>query len=660
MTEQKTKKRAWVKDAAIVFLIILLVLTFFSDTIRNRSLPEVATKAVQSGSVTTQIRGSGVAEAVETFNVAIAESREVKTVAIKTGQTVLVGDVLFILSEAESSELESAKDTLQSLQMQYQKALISATELDYVSENRNIQYATKALQDAIAKRDGLSYDGMEFTIASQAVDAAQANVEQAEYNVELAETARDSAQNRVNTAQSNLDSLGGLQTPNNSTVSALLTQLNEARAALNAANSELETAKLVYGTYYEAVKEAARQWIIDSNPDYDTLTDKAKESYIEKNLPIYMPAVAQSYKDALDDTKNYYTAYTTITDLENSISTLQANYNAIYSSYIDAVGNDNSSTYNKYLNALNDAKDTLTAAENKVTSSKKTLTSLQTALGKAETRLEEAKTEKSEYESEYKAAVSSIESLERELDDLIFSLSQSQKSDAITQQLEALNLQDMRNQIADQQETIERLTKNASETEILSKVDGVVKSVNITAGNTTSYNETMASIEVNDRGYSVSFSVTNEQSKRLAIGDSAEVSYSNYYWGSSGITATLVSMRNDPQNPTTSKQLIFSLSGEVESGSSLNVTVGQRSTSYDLIVPNSAIRSDTNGDFVLIIETKSSPLGDRLIASRVDVRVLASDDTNTAVSGGLSNWDYVITTSNMPLEPGQQVRMAEG
>ena len=55
--EQKVKKRTWVKDAAIVFLAIMLVLTFFSNTILNRTLPEAATArtawfAVRRGSAT--------------------------------------------------------------------------------------------------------------------------------------------------------------------------------------------------------------------------------------------------------------------------------------------------------------------------------------------------------------------------------------------------------------------------------------------------------------------------------------------------------------------------------------------------------------------------------------------------------------------------------
>jgi hypothetical protein len=86
--------------------------------------------------------------------------------------------------------------------------------------------------------------------------------------------------------------------------------------------------------------------------------------------------------------------------------------------------------------------------------------------------------------------------------------------------------------------------------------------------------------------------------------------------------------------------------------------VGQKSASYDCIVPNSAIREDNNGKFVLIVESKSSPLGNRYVATRVDVQVLASDDTQSAVTGGLSGWEFVITTSNKPVEAGKLVRLS--
>ena len=51
-----TKRREWVKNAAIIFLTIMLLLTFFSNTIMNYSLPEVATQYVQTGTITAKVR----------------------------------------------------------------------------------------------------------------------------------------------------------------------------------------------------------------------------------------------------------------------------------------------------------------------------------------------------------------------------------------------------------------------------------------------------------------------------------------------------------------------------------------------------------------------------------------------------------------------------
>ncbi|MBP5152656.1 MAG: RND transporter, partial [Lachnospiraceae bacterium] len=107
------------------------------------------------------------------------------------------------------------------------------------------------------------------------------------------------------------------------------------------------------------------------------------------------------------------------------------------------------------------------------------------------------------------------------------------------------------------------------------------------------------------------------------------------------------------------KIILFELEGDVSAGQSLSVTVGQRTATYDTIVPSSAIRSDDNGKFVLRVNTKSTPLGNRYIAERVDVTVLAEDETRTAVSGEFTGWDYIITTVTKPVEDGQQVRLKD-
>ena len=122
----------------------------------------------------------------------------------------------------------------------------------------------------------------------------------------------------------------------------------------------------------------------------------------------------------------------------------------------------------------------------------------------------------------------------------------------------------------------------------------------------------------------------------------------------------LESIRPDRNNPADNKLLVFNITGDnVVANQSLNVSVGQKSATYDMVVPNSAIREDNNGKFILIVESKSSPIGTRYIAPRVDVQVLASDDTKSAIQGALYGYEYVITTSTKPIEAGQQVRLSE-
>ncbi|MBQ1791600.1 MAG: RND transporter, partial [Oscillospiraceae bacterium] len=82
------KNREWVKNAAIVFLAVLLVLTFFSNTIMNRSLPEVATQDVTDGAIVSKVRGSGTVTANGNNQVKMEKTRVIRAVLVKSGQEV--------------------------------------------------------------------------------------------------------------------------------------------------------------------------------------------------------------------------------------------------------------------------------------------------------------------------------------------------------------------------------------------------------------------------------------------------------------------------------------------------------------------------------------------------------------------------------------------
>ena len=88
MTENKSKRKDIIKNVAIVFLVVLLGLTFFSNTIMNWSLPEVSGQYAGYGTITSSIRATGTVSANLGYRVTIAESREITTVLIRTGDKV--------------------------------------------------------------------------------------------------------------------------------------------------------------------------------------------------------------------------------------------------------------------------------------------------------------------------------------------------------------------------------------------------------------------------------------------------------------------------------------------------------------------------------------------------------------------------------------------
>ena len=219
-----------------------------------------------------------------------------------------------------------------------------------------------------------------------------------------------------------------------------------------------------------------------------------------------------------------------------------------------------------------------------------------------------------------------------------------------------LSLSSQKKQIQEAQDKLDRLKAKAIGASIKSPVDGTISSLAYVAGESTAADQTAAVIQVAGKPMTVSFSVTNEQAKKVKVGDEAQPQNAWYY---TQFKATLTAIKPDTTDPAGKKLLTFQIvSPEVTTGQSVSIAIGESSQDYDTTVPNSAIREDNNGKFILVIQSKASPLGNRYIAQRVDVKVQASDDTTTAISGSLEGDEYVITTSTAPVKAGQQVRLA--
>ena len=663
MDEQVVKlKRGWVKNAAIVFLSIMLVLTFFSNTILNRSLPEVAARYVESGTINAKIRGSGTVTAGESYDVVLEQTRKVESVYVHVGDFVNTGDVLFLLSNSDSEELKQAQKALDSMRLAYEKTLLSMDEADYAQENRNIQKAKEALAEAqaellkntvttdeilnaqLALRDAEKVqkelnaalaDTEEYLAeASAEYNALEAKIEGWEEQLEVLEETIDEYKKQIKSLK---NGSGDLED-----------ELAEAQKDLKKAKESYASLRITYGADYDALKEAAEQIAAGSDV-------------------IYQMAAIVKDREAADPQK---IAYEKLQPVLNQVNTLEDKV-AEYEALVDGQASVQEQI-DKLDDACDDAKDELDALEDDLDDAYDTLNDLEREVEGAEfqkafqeeqvelqadtvAQLEEQYNDLKAKQNDYESAKDRVESCQDTLDDLTFALAEQKKADGKLAASQQLDLDNALKEIQEQETLVAELQAESVGAEVTANVSGQISSLNVTAGRDAVAGDTLAVIEVVDRGYTVKLPVTNEQSQKVRIGDKADVT--NYYWGEQ-LDVTLTSIITDPSNPGHGKLLVFTLTGDVSSGQNITLSVGERSANFDAVIPNSALRTDTNGTFVLVLTVKHSPLGNRYIATRVDVNVLAQDDTTAAVSG-LSMGDYVITTSSKPLEAGMQVNMVE-
>lgn len=562
------KRREWVKNAAIIFLSVMLVLTFFSNTFMNYSLPEVAAQYVQSGTITAKIRGTGTVESGDPYNVKIAETRTISSVLVKTGDKVEKGAPLLLLEDKESKELTDAQAALDKAMLDFELALLSGDISN--SAFQNVQNGNVSSLNTYQSR----------------IVAAEAEIDKWQKQVDEATTAI----NQLKTAQVNVDAGGAPDT------SSEQNKVNVAQAALN--SDEIKIAKDKISEWQAA--QATCQATIDK--------------YNEK---IASSVSGNGFVNQVTEDE-YHLAVQNRDQYQSLINERQAFINN---------NPDKVKAYDEKVKALADANKALTEKQNSKTNSTNSLT----------VQTQNWQTELDKRNIQLKAA-------------------QDTKAQLLKDISTELNLDYQLDSLKKQRDDIAKLQENAVGASIEAPISGTITSVTVKAGDEAQPDTALVTMQPEGKGFTMSFSVTNDQAKRLSVGDKADLVNS---WRYSDMDITLASIKPDTTDPGQKKLLTFDITGdEVTPGQSLNISVGQKSANYDLIVPNSAIREDSNGKFILIVESKSSPLGNRYVATRVDVEVLASDDTQSAVSGALYGYEFVITTSTQPVEAGKLVRLA--
>ena len=534
------KKRSIIRGIVIVFLVILLVLTFFSNTIMNKSLAQVTTAAVTSGKLTERIRGNGTVEPQQSYEVTVDDNVTIDTIMVKKGQEVKQGDILFTVAGSTGDELTEAQDAVRNAELEYQQELLSQKDSSD-QQSDEINKARKELNDAIEKRD----------------EAASNE----SYNNELknAKANSESALSYQKNIQQNLSNTIAAIDMDDYSMAA-----PEYTGDINLLKSRAEDAERVYEMALNANSEDVA--------DKEAAMNEAKSNYEEAK---------QSLRERLTSQ---------LSDVEYEISRLESEI----SSY-----------------EINEGVEKVSDLDKQVAEKQKSLEEL---------------------------------------------IEKTQSKNESNQTVNDLKLEKAKAALEEAQKKLEKAKEKASSNGIVSKYNGIVADIKTKTGSKVNSGDTIMDIDITDEGYLVKIKVEGEKAKKAQKG--AEVDILNNF--NNDIQAELTAIKNDTVAGSKNMILEFTVKGNTSVGSNLELSIPCGSGNYDAVVPKSAVYEDNKGNkFVLITKSKSSPLGNRYYAEKVEVEVVASDETSRAVKGGISAGDYVITAASKPVSPKDQVRMKD-
>lgn len=748
MSNDSASRRAWIKNAAIIFLVILLLLTFFSNTILNYSLPEVSAQYTSSGTLSTAIKASGTVKANASYNVVyeadaadsadgVAQTRKVVSVFVKEGQTVEKDAPILELKGGASEQLKSAQDEYDKLKREYDLGILG-DNVSNITSDKTISDAQKALENAkdelakLQKNYNDLLSGVDTTtILQNQISALEDTIE----NLTDQQTAMTDKITEVNAIISEAKALIEKDVLSNQTVAEKLAAAEE---AYNSISSEYDTLKKETDFYKERLDEIKK--VSGDVTEANKLTQQLKTLQNElDSLDTEYSRYVEDTEDELDalyqavlDAKKVWedTPETSETD-ENEITVSSMTKDEAYQKYQEALNaydkaernykrqvEDYNTKFDKLEEQISDIKDKLnvigmpevddifdytvdydlSSAQKDYDEASAKLTELETKYTDAKTKyeslikqnsaedtvneysliLETYKNEESSLKDTIKQKNKELENLKKQLSDSTTDLTPEALADKIKEQKNSVDsleaalkiTQATENQTTttnkltreDQKKQLEELAakietyKNAPEnTQVTAPIAGKITAINFTAGESVTSGNTVASIEIADKGYIVEISMAADQARKIQVGTPCSVVNS---WWYSNIEASVTGMRSDPSSQGKNRIITITVSGDVSEGQTLNFSIGDKSQSYDSVLPNSAIREDNDGKFVLVVESKKTPLNMRYTAKRVDIEVLASDDTQSAVSG-LYGSEFVITNSTVPIADKQQVRLAE-
>jgi HlyD family secretion protein len=200
---------------------------------------------------------------------------------------------------------------------------------------------------------------------------------------------------------------------------------------------------------------------------------------------------------------------------------------------------------------------------------------------------------------------------------------------------------------------------------LVAPFSGIVTELRAEEGLTVSQGQAAAEIADPSQGLNLTVNVKTELADRLVPGESVQVRIK-------GTTPRLITGKVHSVEKTAAANQQGGSGSSGGSGKEVTVRVNDKALTggelaeFELtkrtgsprpLIPNEAIHQDGGGEYVFVVEEKKRPLGNEFRVGKKYINTDDSDETSTALMGGMDPQAKIVTESAEPLSDGDRVRL---
>jgi len=632
------------------FFALMLLLTIVSSAADGLTVAVAQTDVPRTGTITERVELSGFIQPLDSLDILLPSNIYITAARVEEGQKVSAGDVLleFDLDDV-SAQLEEQKNNLA-----VAEAKLKITE-NGASASDNTALANAELNLKQAQDD---YDRQKEKLSRSAARAAEdyANAEndlaeaKASYNealekaksdmIESAKTKRDAAQKALDEAKSAANEAienarYSYEQARSNAQKSIDNAVKNAEAALASAKTALEETKATQDRNVQSAEskpDATDEDVEWAKYQRDTAVAKA-----EKQVSDAQANLDEAKSAGLpDDVARAYDSWqSTVTKQNAKIADAQTAYNDAVSDYNDALAG------RKLLE-----QQAVVSAQNSVNSAQKSLNNAKRSLEDSGQNIDD----------QLLSAARSVSSAQRSLEQAQRDAADKERTAENSKTQTSIDIITQRSNVASLKKTVASLEEIiAMDGKVLAPIDAVVQTVSKTGK--TQDKVAAATLSRNDTGFRFEAKTDANTAEGLALGDWGQLSYKSD--GASQRVRGTVTDIGAADGDGNSLILVSVPAGTYPAGASGTLTITRSSERQNTCLPVSALRSDSDGDYVFVAKEKKTVTGVEYTASRVDVTILARDSSLVSVQSGLARDDMVITSVNKPIEEGDRVRLEQ-